>query len=338
MKKSVLTHIAETLQQYGQQGQDATVALWNNATSQNANKLAYLRRWFLPNRGTVVIVVLLIATRSFWSRGFRSQPPFFPNAIGYQARLTDPDGIPLTGRYKMAFRLYDVPTRGTPLWEEMWTSDNSVEVSDGLVNVMLGSLNNTLPSVIDGHDELYLGVTVGTDSELSPRVWLGSVPYSMQALTVPDGSVTTDKIADGAVTPAKLATVPQRIDCFAPQGSSLFDLTSSGAWSDDLFSCSFTAPSAGFMYLSLQGRQVTNNAVLHCSFSIFVDGVNINTDARDVPSVTYLTNWHPTHMADTVEVEAGTHTLTLSVRLKSQGTNTCGIHDPDINGVFIPTS
>ena len=50
---------------------------------------------------------------------------------------------------------------------------------------MLGSINNTLPSVIEGHDELYLGITVGNDIELSPRVPLSSVPYSMQALTVP---------------------------------------------------------------------------------------------------------------------------------------------------------
>ena len=71
---------------------------------------------------------------------------------------------------------------------------------------MLGSINNTLPSVIEGHDELYLGITVGNDIELSPRVPLSSVPYSMQALTVPDGSVTTDKIADGAVSSDKIAS------------------------------------------------------------------------------------------------------------------------------------
>ena len=65
------------------------------------------------------------------------------------------------------------------------TGENSVEVSDGLLSVMLGSINNTLPSLIEGHDELYLGITVGNDIELSPRVPLSSVPYSMQALTVP---------------------------------------------------------------------------------------------------------------------------------------------------------
>jgi len=71
--------------------------------------------------------------------------------------------------------------------------------------VMLGSIDNTLAESIEGHDELYLGITVGADSEMVPRVQLGSVPFSMQAMTVPDGAVTTAKIADGAVTASKLA-------------------------------------------------------------------------------------------------------------------------------------
>jgi len=65
---------------------------------------------------------------------------------------------------------------------------------------MLGSIDNTLASAIEGYDELYLGITVGTDSEMAPRVQLGSVPFSMQAMTVADGSITTDKLASGAVT------------------------------------------------------------------------------------------------------------------------------------------
>ena len=68
-----------------------------------------------------------------------------------------------------------------------------------------GSIDNTLASAIEGYDELYLGITVGTDSEMAPRVQLGSVPFSMQAMTVPDGSITTAKIAHGAVTSTKLS-------------------------------------------------------------------------------------------------------------------------------------
>lgn len=80
-----------------------------------------------------------------------------------------------------------------------------MSVNDGLFNVMLGSIAAGLPEAIQGHDELYLGITVGTDTEMVPRVQLGTVPFSMQAMTVPDGSITSVKIADEAVTGTKVA-------------------------------------------------------------------------------------------------------------------------------------
>jgi hypothetical protein len=78
-------------------------------------------------------------------------------------------------------------------------------VSDGLFSVLLGSLNNTLAGVVQSRPQLWLGIEVGTDAEMTPRVQLGSAAYAMQALTVPDGSITTAKIANGSVTGAKLA-------------------------------------------------------------------------------------------------------------------------------------
>lgn len=113
----------------------------------------------------------------------------------------------------MSFRLYRAASGGAPLWEEQWTGANSVQVSDGLFNVMLGSLNPIPQTVITENSNLFLGITVGTDSEMSPRVQLGSVPFATQALTVPDGSIIKAKLAadvnveppDGSITTAKLA-------------------------------------------------------------------------------------------------------------------------------------
>jgi len=169
----------------------------------------HLIHWLLPTPGNVLFVLVVI-TGLFYAQSVGALPFKAPQASGastgtiaYQGRLADADGNPLTGTYNMEFRLYDVPEGGVPLWEELWTGSNAVRVSDGLFNVMLGSLNPIPMGVVTGHDTLYLGITVGTDDEMTPRVQLGSVPWAVQPLTVPDGSITTEKIADGAVTQAK---------------------------------------------------------------------------------------------------------------------------------------
>jgi hypothetical protein len=51
---------------------------------------------------------------------------------------------------------------------------------------------------------------------MAPRVQLRSVPFAVQALTVPDGSVTTAKIADEAVTQVKLGA---DVSLIPPAGS-----------------------------------------------------------------------------------------------------------------------
>jgi hypothetical protein len=59
---------------------------------------------------------------------------------------------------------------------------------------MLGSLNPISTDLIASHNQLWLGITVGTDDEMQPRIKLGSVPFAIQALTVPDGSITSAKL------------------------------------------------------------------------------------------------------------------------------------------------
>ncbi len=160
------------------------------------------RSW-LPTRGnvifTLVIAALLVLAQSVGALPL-GQPLVAPEAastgtIAYQGRLADASGKPLTGTYSMIFRLYTGATGGTPLWSEPWTGSNGVKVSDGLFNVMLGSLTPMPQSVIAGRSQLFLGITVGTDDEMQPRVQLGSVPFAVQALTVPDGSITQAKLA-----------------------------------------------------------------------------------------------------------------------------------------------
>jgi len=200
-QKSLLLRLAETIDQhYAEQRAVAP----ERASPKRSGWLRWLGRQMVPNIGTLLLVVILLLTVPSLAAPSRAPSATSTSTISYQGRLADSGGTPITGKQNMEFRLYDTPTGGAPLWTEMWTGGNAVDVSDGLFNVMLGSIDATVASAIEGHDELYLGITVGTDSEMEPRVQLGSVPFSMQAMTVPDGSITTDKIADGAVTQAKL--------------------------------------------------------------------------------------------------------------------------------------
>ncbi|MBN2394247.1 MAG: hypothetical protein JXR84_26175 [Anaerolineae bacterium] len=166
--------------------------------------LNWLGRQLLSSIVPVVLVLILLTTFPGLAASNSAPMGTSLSTIPYQGRLADASGNPITDRQNMEFRLYDTPVGGTPLWEEFWTGGNSVNVSDGLFSVMLGSINTALASVVQGNDQLYLGITVGTDTEMAPRVQLGSVPFSMISLTVPDGSITGEKIATGAITTTHL--------------------------------------------------------------------------------------------------------------------------------------
>jgi hypothetical protein len=135
--------------------------------------LRWLGRQMVPNIGTLLLVIILLLTIPSLAAPLRAPSATSTSTISYQGRLADSSGNPLTDKVNMEFRIYDVPTGGVPLWTEMWTGSSAVDISDGLFNVMLGSIDNTLASAIEGYDELYLGITVGTDSEMAPRVQLG---------------------------------------------------------------------------------------------------------------------------------------------------------------------
>lgn len=158
-------------------------------------------RRFLPSPGsaifTLVVVGLLLWAQSAGAIPLPGTPASISsstNTIAYQGRLANAGGAPLTGVYSIIFRLYSAASGGVPLWEEQWTGPNGVSVSDGLFNVMLGSLTPIPSAVVTGSNTLWLGITVGTDNEMVPRVQLGSVPFAVQALTVPDGSITSSKL------------------------------------------------------------------------------------------------------------------------------------------------
>ncbi|UCH61958.1 MAG: hypothetical protein JSU77_09115 [Fidelibacterota bacterium] len=98
-----------------------------------------------------------------------------PGTLSYQAFLSDSLGVPKAdGAYTITFGLYNVETGGTALWTE--TKD--LEVKQGLFYTHLGPF----PSSLRFDQPYWLGIQVGSEAELAPRIPLTSVGYSFMAL------------------------------------------------------------------------------------------------------------------------------------------------------------
>ncbi len=101
-----------------------------------------------------------------------------PPVISYVGRLLDPaTGLPkANGSYTVAFSLYDVANGGAPLWTEI----KSVTVANGLFSTLLGDTTPLNLAQFNGQD-LFLGITVGSDPEASPRSRIAHTAYAIRA-------------------------------------------------------------------------------------------------------------------------------------------------------------
>jgi hypothetical protein len=135
-----------------------------------------------------------------------------PRVITYQGRLLNSSGLPVSdGIYSIRLALYDSPTAGSTLWDN---GVRSVQITGGLFSYALGD-STALPSTLFATDTLcWLGIKVGNDPELVPRVKLTSTAYAFKslwsdssgyALAIANGSVSSPSIMDGSIASSDLA-------------------------------------------------------------------------------------------------------------------------------------
>ena len=161
-----------------------------------------------------------------------------PNLISYQGLLTDAAGTPLSnGPYLIQFRIYDAPTAGNVLWDN---SFRQVQVTDGLFEYNLGDSVALPNQLFQNYSSLWLGVKVGTNPEMTPRTRLTSSGYAMHALhsdsaalaaSVYDNSITSAKIADGAIAGADInsSEVQRRVTGIAAAGQAINAINADGS-------------------------------------------------------------------------------------------------------------
>ncbi len=111
-----------------------------------------------------------------------------PRTISYQGMVSSATGAEFpSGDYAVTVRLY-ADEHGR---EVVWEGEYRTRVENGLLNLELGSGDYPLPGSSAMDRSLWIGIQVGEGPEMTPRTRLSAVPY---ALTVPDGSVTFDKL------------------------------------------------------------------------------------------------------------------------------------------------
>jgi hypothetical protein len=152
----------------------------------------------IPSVGTLVIVSLLFLAQSVGALPNTAPAELLApsqTVISYQGTLTDPDGNPLDQVVTMEFSLYDAATNGNHLWGP---ETQSVQVSNGLFHVLLGSVTPINPDDFSG--DLYLNTKVNGEM-LSPREMLSSVVHAIDASTLPHLAVTRgDLSVDGVLS------------------------------------------------------------------------------------------------------------------------------------------
>ena len=101
-----------------------------------------------------------------------------PRTLSYQGMLIDDTGSPKPdSTYTFTFRLYNSESGGSPVWTDI--KDLSVE--QGLFYTVLGDPTPFADS-LRFDQPYYLGIKVGDEPELSPRISLTSVGYSFYSL------------------------------------------------------------------------------------------------------------------------------------------------------------
>jgi len=115
-----------------------------------------------------------------------------PRTLSYQGVLTDNAGKPRPdGNYTFMFRFYTSPTSGTAIWSE----SKSLSLKSGLFSTALGE-QTPFGAAVKFDQQYWLGIQVGSEPELSPRIALTSVGYSFSSLRADTASVSVASLAD----------------------------------------------------------------------------------------------------------------------------------------------
>ena len=133
-----------------------------------------------------------------------------PNLLSWQGVALDESDAPLaSGVYSFRFAIYDEPAGGNLMWEEI----QSVNVVNGLVNVLIGSVVALPDTTFDGPDR-FLEVQFEAEVPYAPRTKIVSVGYAFRVLTIDGASGGTLVGESGSIVEIGESTAGGRFNVF----------------------------------------------------------------------------------------------------------------------------
>lgn len=280
--------------------------VWDAHRQQNPNNepnpSRKLMHWMMPNGGTILLIILLIATQNVWAGAFLANnvPGANATTINYQGSLSDDASTPLNGNYNLTFALYDAETDGSLVWGP--EAHTSVPVNDGLFNIGLGAqTSGGIPTTVWDGDR-YLEITVNGET-LTPREPIRSVPIAGLALTVPDAAIKSNHLAPIVEWVPAPSDVSLSNDLVEVAGTTVEVNTASRLWI--IATCDCRTDDGGYAVAEIWvDGSYAGHRIIGGSYPNGDTGTGLRYN---------ITNSY------VVDVEEGVHTISLQVKLGQTG-------------------
>jgi hypothetical protein len=164
--------------------------------------------------------------------------------------LTDTAGTPKPdGSYSLTFRLFAAPTGGSALW----TETKSLSVKRGLFSTILGD-TNPFGSALTFDDQYWLSIQVASQSQMSPRIPLTPVGYSLNSVKADTAQYARSAPVQGCVDSARTSYV-----------SRYLHLPSSNSCSDPEFALQVTNGGTGDGIRAYSHSTASNYAAIYAT-------------------------------------------------------------------------
>jgi hypothetical protein len=190
-----------------------------------------------------------------------------PSMMNYQGAMVDSNGVPANGIFSITFSIWDDPFSTSPvnkLWSE---TQGSVDITDGLFDVLLGSVNPITRQVFD-NDSVWLEVKVGANPAMAPRQRIATVGYAFHAAYADTAAVV---LGGGGVSYALVYTVAQSGGDYTSVAAAITAIPGAGPYLIRVMPGTYNEPA-----FSVPNNVTLRSAGRDCTFLIVPGGITMN--------------------------------------------------------------